>query len=122
MTVLEPEAPSLPGGKRNVLFICSKNRWRSPTAEQIWRKHALLSVRSAGTSSSARRQVTVEDLQWADVIFVMEQKHKARLRDGFASAIDHKPLHVLDIPDEYTYMAPELVEQLEHSVAALLGL
>ena len=108
--------------RRNVLFVCSKNQWRSPTAEAIWRKHPLLSVRSAGTSSNARRKVSVEDIRWADVIFVMEEKHRSRLLAEFTTTVEHKPVHVLDIPDEYKYMDPELVEQLRRSVGALLGL
>jgi predicted protein tyrosine phosphatase len=110
------------GEKRNVLFICSKNQWRSPTAEAVWRKHPQLSVRSAGTSSTARRQVSLDDIRWADVIFVMEEKHKSRLMADFTQTIGRKPLHVLDIPDEYKYMDPELVEQLQEAVANLLGL
>ena len=105
-----------------MLFVCSKNQWRSPTAEAIWRKHPLLSVRSAGTSSNARRKVSVEDIRWADVIFVMEEKHRSRLLAEFTTTVEHKPVHVLDIPDEYKYMDPELVEQLRRSVGALLGL
>ena len=108
--------------KRKVLFICSKNQWRSPTAEAVWRKHPALSVRSAGTSSSARHKVSVEDIRWADVIFVMEEKHKSRLLADFKTTIERKPLHVLDIPDEYTYMAPALVAEIQESVAAVLGL
>ena len=105
---------------RNILFICSRNQWRSPTAEHIWRKHPLLSVRSAGTSPSARRKVSEGDIRWADVIFVMEEKHKSRLVAEFTSLIKNKPVHVLDIPDEYKYMDLELVEQLEEAVGALL--
>jgi predicted protein tyrosine phosphatase len=107
---------------RNILFICSRNQWRSPTAEQIWRKHPMLSVRSAGTSPSARRKVSIDDIRWADVIFVMEEKHKSRLVTEFTSLIKNKTIHVLDIPDEYKYMDPELVEQLEQSVGGLLKL
>jgi len=116
------EASDASGRKRNVLFICSKNQWRSPTAEAVWRKHPELSVRSAGTSSTARRKVSVDDISWADVIFVMEEKHKSRLLAEFTTTVERKPLHVLDIPDEYKYMDPELVEQLQEAVAALLGL
>jgi predicted protein tyrosine phosphatase len=108
--------------RRNILFICSRNQWRSPTAEQIWRKHPLLSVRSAGTSPSARRKVSEDDVRWAEVIFVMEEKHKSRLCAEFTSFIKNKTIHVLDIPDEYKYMDPELVELLEQSVDALLEL
>lgn len=82
----------------------------------------MLSVRSAGTSPSARRKVSIDDIRWADVIFVMEEKHKSRLVAEFTSLIKNKPVHVLDIPDEYKYMDPELVEQLEQSVGGLLKL
>lgn len=108
--------------RRKVLFICSKNQWRSPTAEAIWRKHPELAVRSAGTSSTARRKVSVEDIRWADVIFVMEEKHKSRLLAEFTTTVERKPLHVLDIPDEYKYMDAELVELLRETVTPLLGL
>lgn len=108
--------------KRNVLFVCSRNQWRSPTAEQVWRKHPKLSVRSAGTSPNARRKVSVEDIRWADVILVMEEKHKSRLLAEFTRVISGKAVHVMDIPDDYKYMDPELVEELQSSVAAILGL
>lgn len=107
---------------KNVLFICSRNQWRSPTAETVWRKHPDISVRSAGTSPSARRTVSAVDIHWADVIVVMEQKHKNRLVAEFTRLLEHKPIHVLDIPDEYKYMDPELVEMLEESVGSYLGL
>lgn len=107
--------------KHHVLFICSRNQWRSPTAEQVWRRHPLLSVRSAGTSPSARRRVSADDIQWATVIMVMEEKHKSRLKAEFSRLLDGRVIHVLDIPDDYRYMDPELVEQVEQSVASLLG-
>ena len=106
--------------KQNLLFICSRNQWRSPTAEQIFRKHPLMSVRSAGTSPNARHKVSADDIRWANVIFVMEEKHKSRLVADFSRWLDGKTIHVLDIPDEYNYMDPELVGQLEQSVAAIL--
>lgn len=118
---MEPETSTM-NPRRNILFICSRNQWRSPTAEQIWRKHPLLSVKSAGTSPSARRKVSTDDIRWADIIFVMEEKHKSRLVAEFANAIKNKTVHVLDIPDEYKYMDPALVEQLEQSVGGLLEL
>ncbi len=62
------------------------------------------------------------DIHWADVIVVMEQKHKNRLVAEFTRLLEHKPIHVLDIPDEYKYMDPELVEMLEESVGSYLGL
>lgn len=108
--------------KKNVLFICSRNQWRSPTAEQVWRKHPALNVRSAGTSQSAKRRVSESDIEWAEVIFVMESKHKSRLAAEFGRLIAEKTVFVLDIPDEYKYMDPELVEELKNSVGAILGI
>ena len=79
-----------------------------------------MSVRSAGTSPNARRKVSAEDIRWADVIFVMEEKHKSRLMAEFSRLLDRKTIRVLDIPDDFKYMDPELVEQLEQSVNAIL--
>ncbi len=104
----------------NLLFICSRNQWRSPTAEAIWRRHPELNVRSAGTSPRARKTVNDGDIRWADVIFVMERKHRSRLRAAFAHLLRDTPLIVLDIPDEYQYMDPELVEELQTAVNAHL--
>lgn len=106
--------------KTNILFICSKNQWRSPTAENIWRRSELWSVRSAGTSSKARKTVSARDIQWADIIFVMEDKHKSRLKADFARLLEFKRLHVLDIPDEYQYMDPDLIEELQARVEAFI--
>lgn len=105
-----------------LLFICSRNQWRSPTAENIWRRHPQVSARSAGTSPNARHPVSEGDLYWADVIFVMEEKHKSRLLVSFRDVIEARPVHVLDIPDDYKYMDPALVEELQSSVAGILGL
>lgn len=108
--------------KQNVLFVCSRNQWRSPTAEQVWRRHPQLNVRSGGTSPSARHTVSEADIGWADVVIVMEQKHKSRLVADFGVLLAGKPVHVLDIPDDYKYMDPELVELLEQSVGSLLNI
>ena len=106
----------------NVLFVCSRNQWRSPTGEQVWRRHPRVNARSAGTSAGARRVVSAADLAWADVVLVMEDKHKSRLLAEHRALLQHKPLHVLDIPDDYRYMDPELVALLGGPVADLLGL
>ena len=106
----------------NVLFVCSRNQWRSPTGEQVWRRDRRVRARSAGTSPSARHPVSLADIDWADVILVMEDKHKSRLVAAFRDALAHKRLHVLDIPDDYRYMDVELVALLTEPVAAILGL
>lgn len=101
----------------NILFICSRNQWRSPTAEKVWRKHPGVSVRSAGTSTSARRTVSEADIIWADLILAMEDKHASRLKAQFRQHGRHMVIHVLDIPDDYRFMDPDLVDILEMKVA-----
>lgn len=105
---------------RNVLFICSRNQWRSPTAEQVFRRWPGVSARSAGTSPHARRTVSVDDVRWADVIIVMEPKHRRQLIARFPRPLNKREVHVLDIPDDYRFMDPELVELLEAMVPPLL--
>lgn len=119
-TPLRRESPSS-GTRLNVLFVCSRNQWRSPTAERLWRDSPRLSTRSAGTSPNARHQVSEADLRWADVIVAMEHKHKSRLLADWSHLLPSKPIYVLDIPDDYQYMDPELVDELRRSVAAILG-
>lgn len=106
----------------NVLFICSRNQWRSPTGEQVWRNHPELAVKSAGTSPKAKRTMNAKDIQWANVIFVMEEKHKSRLKAQFTQLLNYKDVQVLDIPDEYQYMDNELVEIMKQTVGSYLGL
>jgi predicted protein tyrosine phosphatase len=103
-----------------VLFVCSRNQWRSPTAEQIFRRGYGVAVRSAGTASSARRVLSAADLIWADLICVMEDKHQQRLRATYSRLLQHKRVVVLDIPDDYRYMDPELIALLLTAVVPLL--
>ncbi|MDF1661771.1 MAG: phosphotyrosine protein phosphatase [Planctomycetota bacterium] len=104
-----------------VLFICSRNQWRSPTGERVLKSHPDYQTRSAGTSPKARNTVNASMIQWADVIFVMENKHQDRLQARFSKLLKHKPLHVLDIPDEYQFMDPELVSIFEDCLFDYLG-
>ncbi|MEP6343281.1 MAG: phosphotyrosine protein phosphatase [Maricaulaceae bacterium] len=105
----------------NILFICSRNQWRSPTGELVWKKRSGFSVRSAGTSPRAGRTVNAKDISWADIIFVMEQKHKDRLRASFPSQTKYAKVTVLDIPDDYQYADPELIALIKSGTDYLLG-
>lgn len=104
----------------NLLFVCSRNQWRSPTGEAIWRRRPGFSTRSAGTSPNARKPIGPADIRWADIIFVMGRKHEHRLRAEYVRLLEHKQLHVLDIPDDYRFMDPELVDMLELAVTPYL--
>jgi predicted protein tyrosine phosphatase len=99
-----------------VLFVCGRNQWRSPTAEAVYRNDPRVQVRSAGVSEQSRRRLSARDLDWADLILVMERRHQARIRERFP---DHPALgriHSLDIPDEYEFMEPQLVGLLKLAV------
>jgi predicted protein tyrosine phosphatase len=105
----------------NLLFICSRNQWRSPTAEVIWQRRPHFNAKSAGTSPKAKRTVSPADIRWADIIFVMEKKHKNRLLARFTRMLQHKPVYVLDIADDYQFMDAELVAELESRVASVVS-
>lgn len=98
---------------KKLLFLCSRNRWRSPTAERIFHCKDGLQARSAGTETGARVKVTAGHLGWADIIFVMEKKHLRRLREKFAGELTGKRVVCLNILDDYQFMQSELVERLE---------
>jgi predicted protein tyrosine phosphatase len=116
----EPPNPSS-SRKLRLLFICSRNQWRSPTAEAIWKRSQEYECRSAGTSPQARKTVSTADLRWADVIFVMENKHKQRLSAAFRGLLADKLIRVLGIPDEYAHMNPELIAELKNGVRSIIG-
>ncbi|MEG0184199.1 MAG: phosphotyrosine protein phosphatase [Stenotrophomonas sp.] len=105
----------------NLLFVCSRNQLRSPTAEAMWRQRPGFSARSAGTSPHARRPIGPADIRWADAILVMEPKHQHRLQAQFARLLEYKALHCLDIPDDYRCMDPALRALLEARVSACLA-
>lgn len=102
----------------NLLFICSKNQWRSPTAEALFKNHSVHTARSAGTSSEARIKVNQKLIDWADVIFVMEYKHRQILKDRFE--FPSKKVTVMDITDEYRFGDAELVVLLQQALADYL--
>jgi len=104
----------------NALFVCSRNRLRSPTAEAVFAGTPGVSVASAGTSPDAEQQVDPELIAWADLVLVMEGRHKRLLTRAFGPALRDKRLLVLGIPDDYAYMDPELVRLLESRAGALL--
>ncbi len=108
--------------KTKLLFLCSRNQWRSPTAEALFRDHPRYDARSAGTVDRARVKLTAGHVGWADVIFCMEQKHAAAVTARFAEELGDKPLIVLRIPDDYEFMDPDLVALLSAELAAHLEL
>jgi predicted protein tyrosine phosphatase len=105
---------------RHVLFICSQNRLRSPTAEQVFSNWPGIDVSSAGLNHYAENPVTPELLIWADLIFVMERAHRNRLSKKFRPYLNGKRIVCLDIPDDYDFMDPVLVQLLNSQVPRFL--
>jgi predicted protein tyrosine phosphatase len=104
----------------NALFICSQNKLRSPTAEAVFAKWLDVEADSAGTNNDAETPLTPEQIDWADIIFVMEKAHRSKLSKKFRKYLNGKRVVCLDIPDDYEYMQPELVKLLEARVGRFL--
>ena len=99
-----------------LLFVCSQNRLRSPTAEAVFAAYPGVEAMSAGTNHDATTPISTDLIEWADVVIVMEKAHRNKLTSKFKSAFKNKKLVVLDIPDDYEYMDPELVQILKAKV------
>lgn len=105
--------------KLKLLVVCSKNRMRSPTAENIYRGDTRVDVRSAGISQNAAHYISTKDIEWSDQILCMESDHKEYIQQTFQN-IKLPPIQVLDIYDEYEYMNPELIKLLKSDIESIL--
>jgi predicted protein tyrosine phosphatase len=103
-----------------VLFICSRNRLRSPTAEQVFATVPGIETDSAGLAPDADCPLSADQVEWADIICVMEKRHRTQLAQRFKRHLSGKKVVCLDIPDTYQFMQPELVALLEKRVAGHL--
>lgn len=106
--------------KLNVLFVCEANRLRSPTAERVFSGRPQLEVKSAGVGKQATVPLTTELLEWADLIFVMEKRYRNIIQSRFKEFYLRKRIICLYIPDQFEFMAPELVQLLEERVTPYL--
>lgn len=95
------------------LFICSQNKLRSPTAEQVFAAWPDVEADSAGLNNDAETPLSVEQIEWADIILVMEKQHLNRLRGKFKAHLGAKRIVCLNIPDEFGFMEPALIRLLE---------
>jgi len=105
-----------------LLFICARNRLRSPTAEAVFDAYDGVEALSAGLNKDAETPLSGDLLAWAEVIFVMERGHRRKLQQRFQGLLKDKRVVVLGIADDYDYMQPELVRLLEARVPRHLRL
>ena len=106
----------------NLLFVCSENRLRSPTAEAVFSEYSGINAISAGTNSDAETTVSGDLIEWADSILVMEQSHRNKVPKKFRNLLKGKKLVYLDIPDNYNCMQPELIKILKLKVPRYIRL
>ena len=82
--------------KKHLLFLCSRNKLRSPTAEAIFANHPGVEADSAGLNPDAEVPLSEEQIEWADLILVMEKIHRTRLNRKFKSALADKVRGLID--------------------------
>ena len=99
-----------------ILFVCSENRLRSPTAEAVFSDYDNVEAIGAGTNSDCDQPVSGDLIEWADVILVMENSHRNKITKKYRKQLRNKKLAVLAIPDNYDYMDVKLVRLLERKV------
>jgi predicted protein tyrosine phosphatase len=102
---------------KRLLFVCSQNRLRSPTAEAVFSNWDGVEVASCGLNQDADVPASGELVEWADIIFVMEKTHRNKLSAKFRYLLSNKRVVCLDIPDEFEYMDPRLVSLLQSKVS-----
>ncbi len=106
--------------KKRILFLCSQNKLRSPTAETIFCDHPTIAVDSAGLNHDAVVPLSLDQIEWADLILVMETAHRTRLNRKFKSSLAGKRVAVLNIPDDFDYMDPQLITLLKARCACYI--
>jgi len=105
---------------QKLLFICTQNKLRSPTAEHVFAQFDGIECDSAGLGNDAAVQLSPEQIEWADIIFVMERIHRNKLTKKFKKYLNGKRVIVLGIPDEFEYMDENLVKLLNMKVPQFL--
>jgi len=103
-----------------VLFVCTANIDRSPTAEDLLKGKDGFEVISAGTWANAQKSISENLIDWADLILVMEERHKEAvltLKPEF-----EKKIIVLDIPDIYLRDDSKLVKLLKTKLSYYLNI
>jgi protein-tyrosine phosphatase len=103
----------------NLLVVCGRNRKRSRTAEHIFKNDNRFNIRSVGLSAKSEREISERDIKWADVIFVMESGHRARIWAAYRH-LTIPNIEVLDIDDDYEFLDDELVKILTERINGTL--
>lgn len=108
-------------GNAKVLFVCTANQQRSPTAERMYEKDPRMDVDSAGTEAFFAKAVTEERLNWADLVVVMEERHARSIRERFPNAAERTRIVSLDIPDIYQFLEQRLQKEIRERFEPLFA-
>ena len=106
---------------KKVLFVCSQNKLRSPTAEEIFRDTPGFKVRSAGMNNDAEVPISPELVEWTDYIFVMEKSHRNKLQKKYKKHLNKQKVICLNIPDDYEYMEQSLINLLRNKLGTFFN-
>ena len=96
-----------------LLFICSRNKWRGPTAARIYARQPGVYTRSAGTSASSHRRINERLLLWADIILFMEHHHFEIVTEDHRELMKTRHSVVLNIEDSLHYEEEKLTTQIK---------
>jgi len=107
---------------KKLLFVCSENRLRSPTGEAVFSEYEGVEAIGAGTNSDAETPVSGDLIEWADIVLVMEKSHRNKISKKYKELLKNKRLVVLEIPDNYECMQPELIQLLKAKVSRVVRL
>lgn len=107
---------------KKLLFVCTENKLRSPTAEEVFSAYPGVEAIGCGTNSDAETPLSGDLIEWADVVLVMEKSHKGKVSKKYKEQLKNKRLVCLDIPDNYQRMQPELIELLQARVPRYIRL
>ena len=105
--------------KTKLLFVCILNLQRSPTAESLFENHKKFEAKSCGIDVFAEKQISKQAVEWADIIFCMEDIHKNFIVKNFPQT-QNKEIIVFNIPDVYYRNDPELIRILKEKLKKYL--
>lgn len=107
--------------KRRVLFVCTQNKVRSLTAEHLYRVRPDLDVKSCGTATFAKNQLTKDLLKWAEVVFTFDDSQMDVIEKNFSAEAQSRIVVCLGLPDIFTYKSDALVVKLTAKLDPYLG-
>lgn len=109
------------GKDKKVVFVCSMGILRSATAARIYASS--YNTRSAGTWDDALVPLTTRLMEWSNEIVFVNKHNYEQVKHFYAEEhidIDERyNIKVLDIPDSYEHMHPELIAAFEQQYEVL---